>query len=257
MSRRALLPLLALLLALPAAADVHPNTSPGFPAEQSFHVGDVDSVNLFNGALTLTLPLGISYPVNGGFSYNLKLTYNSSPWQFLTVHRMGPPPDTDLTRTQALPSPCSNAGLGWRVSFGRMDPPCQVPDSNGTYPVNPIYQDENGTDHIFYPTLHKDDPEDTGLPTGVLDVQYTRDGSYLRLRKYSAGYREIEFPDGSVRRFDSLGMPTLIKDAFGNSLTIAYTTAGQWVLTDSQNRTQRIHFRYDLPSYPQGVIDSI
>jgi hypothetical protein len=80
MSRRAVLPpLLAVLLAVPALADVHPNTASGFPVEQSFHVGDVDSVNLFNGALTLTLPIGGSYPVNGGFSYGLKLTYNSSP----------------------------------------------------------------------------------------------------------------------------------------------------------------------------------
>ena len=99
-------------------------------------------------------------------------------------------------------------------------------------------------------------PEDAAVP-GVFDVEYTRDGSYLRLKKYTAGYLEIELPDGSVRRFDALGMPTLIKDAFGNSLTIDYTTAGQWVLTDSQNRTQRIYFRYDLPSYSQGAIDHI
>src|SRR6185369_9928849 len=140
--------------------------------------------------------------------------------------------------------------------FGRMDPPCQVQDESGNFPTTPIYQDENGTDHIFYPTLHQGDAEDT-LPTGVFDVQYTRDGSYLRLKKYTAGYREVEFPDGSVRRFDALGMPTLIKDPFGNSLTISYSTSGQWVITDSQNRTQWIYFRYNLPSYPQGVIDRI
>jgi hypothetical protein len=74
------------LVASPLAADVHPNTAPGFPADQSFHVGDVDSVNLFNGGLTITLPIGISYPVNGGFSYGLKLVYNSNPWLFETVH---------------------------------------------------------------------------------------------------------------------------------------------------------------------------
>src|SRR3954462_5776549 len=161
-----------LLPGLRAQADVHPNTAPGFPAEQSFHVGDVDSVNLFNGALTLTIPLGFSYPVNGGFSYNLKLTYNSSPWEFLTVHRVILP-FTDIDRIQAIPNPCSNAGLGWRVSFDRMDPPCQVPDMNDTLSGRPIYQDENGTDHGFCPTLHPSDPDEP--PSGnVSDVEYTR-----------------------------------------------------------------------------------
>jgi hypothetical protein len=60
MSRRGLLTLLALavLAVAPALADVHPNTAPGLPVDQSFHVGDIDSVNLFNGALTLTIPIG-------------------------------------------------------------------------------------------------------------------------------------------------------------------------------------------------------
>ena len=250
MSRRALLlPLLVLLLALPAAADVHPNTAPGFPADQSFHVGDVDSVNLFNGALTLTIPIGGSYPVNGGFSYNLKLTYNSSPWEFLTVHRVTNL-QTDVDRLQAIPNRCSNAGLGWRISFGRMDPPCQVPDGNGSPSDRPIYQDENGTDHIFYPTLHTGDPEDAG----VSDVEYTRDGSYLRLKVHADNSKEIDFPDGSVRQFDSTGMPTMLQDAFGNFLKIDYTIPNRWVLTDSQSlRTNTIYFRTDFPGYAQTV----
>ena len=144
-------------------------------------------MNLFNGALTLTIPLGGTYPVNGGFSYNLKLTYNSEP---LAVQ------DDDVFDPAGLPSPgaahagypnpCSNAGLGWRVSFGRMDPPCQVPDANDTLPLGPIYQDENGTDHVFYPVLHYGDAEDL-LPAGVSDVEYTRDGSYLRPMVYNRG----------------------------------------------------------------------
>jgi RHS repeat-associated protein len=255
MSRlKTLLPLLALLLAaLPALADVHPNTAPGFPADQSFNAGDVDTVNLFNGALTLKVPIGITYPVNGNFSYSLKLTYNSSPWLFKTVSYLLPPDYTqEVSRTQAYPNPCSNAGLGWRVSLGRMDPPCQVPDANGGLSNEPIYQDENGTDHVFYPVLHYGDAEDAGL-SGVSDVQYTRDGSYLRLKVYTAGYREIEFPDGSVRRFGADGLPTEIRDTFGNKLSISYATANQWVLTDTQGRTHRIWFRTDLPSYAQTI----
>ncbi|HKI00774.1 MAG TPA: RHS repeat-associated core domain-containing protein [Thermoanaerobaculia bacterium] len=250
---RLLLPLC--LLAAPALADVHPNTAPGFPAEQSFHVGDVDNVNLFNGSLTLTIPLGGSYPVNGGFAYGLKLVYNSTPWEFLTATGMHPTGQT-FTRTFAVPQACSNAGLGWRVSLGRFDPPCQVPDQNDQLP-GPIYQDENGTDHIFYPTLHPDDPEDV-LPAGVDDVEYTRDGSYLRMKHYLTGVRDVEFPDGTVRKFDASGRLTQIRDPFANSLTVSYAVANQWILTDSQNRTQKVIFRTDLGAYPSGgVVDRI
>ncbi len=259
MSRRLSLALLALALAAPAAADVHPNTAPGFPVEQAFHVGDVDNVNLFNGSLTLTIPLGGSYPVNGGFSYGLKLVYNSGAWDFQSVAvEITDPPDPlrPTYRTLAVPSRCSNAGLGWRLSLGQLDPPCQTPDANGQLPTA-VYKDENGTDHLFYPTLHQGDPEDA-LPTGVKDVLYTRDGTYLRLKTFTSLIRELEFPDGSVRKFDLSGRLTEIRDPFGNKMSVSYATANQWVITDSQNRTHRVYFRTDLPSPSGGgLVDRI
>ena len=85
------------------------------------------------------------------------------------------------------------------------------------------------------------------------DVEYTRDGTYLRLKVYTAGYREIEFPDGSTRRFDSTGMPTELRDPFLNKLSISYATANQWALTDTQGRTHTVYFRTDLPNYPQTI----
>jgi RHS repeat-associated protein len=242
------------LAALPAGADVHPNTAPGFPGDHTFSVGDFDSVNLFNGSLTLTLPIGTSYPVNGGFSYNLKLVYNANPWLFQRVTYQVPPDFHEVSRTAAFPNSCSNAGLGWRVSLGLFDPPCQVPDTNDQLP-GPIYQDENGTDHLFYATLHGGDPEDAPV-AGVQDVQYTRDGSYLRLKVKTDGTREVEFPDGTVRKFDAAKRLVEIRDPFGNNLTVSYATANQWVLTDSQGRVHRIFFRTDLPSYSQ-VVDHI
>ena len=254
MSRRGiLLVLLALAAAAtPAGADVHPNTAPGFPADQPFYAGNVDNINLFNGALTLTLPIGGSYPVNSGFAYSLKLTYNSSPWLFQSVSYAIPPDFHEVTRTQAYPNPCSNAGLGWRLSLGRLNPPCQVPDPNGGVSTAPLYEDETGTDHIFYPTLHQGDAEDAAV-AGISEVLYTRDGSYLRMKKYVSGFTEIESAEGTVRRFDANGMPIAIRDPFGNQLSISYATANQWVLTDTQGRTQRIYFRTDLPNYPQTV----
>ncbi len=78
-----LLAALALTLgALPAAADPHPNTNAGVAVDQAFQMGNVDNINLFNGSLTVTVPLGISYPLNSSFSYRFTLVANSNPWGF-------------------------------------------------------------------------------------------------------------------------------------------------------------------------------
>ncbi|HEX6900065.1 MAG TPA: RHS repeat-associated core domain-containing protein [Thermoanaerobaculia bacterium] len=259
---------LGLACAAPAAAEVHPNTAPGFPVEQSFHVGEIDNVNLFNGGLTLTLPIGGSYPVNGGLSYGLKLVYNANPWTFSTI-TIVQPNGTETKNPIADATACSNAGLGWRVSLGEFQPPCQQPD--GMEQLSPhIYQDENGTDHLFYPTLHEGDPEDAPL-AGVSQILYTRDGSYLRLKVLSNGGRKLEFPDGTVRTFDTEGRLTEIRDPFNNVVTVAYLledgnpsflreTTAQWVISDSHNRVQRVFFTFGVPDYPDWglpIVDRI
>lgn len=256
MSRFPSFVLLLALCAVPLAAAVHPNTAPGFPGDQPFHAGNVDSVSLFNGSLNLTIPIGGSYPVNGGFAYNLKLVFNSHPWIFKTVqHEVAP--GQFVSRVQAYPNPCSNAGIGWRVSFGRFAPPCQVSDQDNPAPPH-VYQDENGTDHLFYGTLHAGDPEDAPL-SGVSQILYSHDGTYLRLKVKTNGTRDLEFPDGTVRSFDSAGRLTQIQDPFNNRLNVFYneihpvTFQPVWRLTDSQSRTHYIVFRTDLPNYPETV----
>lgn len=66
---RGALALALLLSALPAAADPHPNNQGGVDVNQVLQVGNLDNINLFNGALTVTIPLGISYPDGGKMSY--------------------------------------------------------------------------------------------------------------------------------------------------------------------------------------------
>src|SRR5262249_17129998 len=123
--------------------------------------------------------------------------------------------------------------------------------------------------HPFYATLHPGEPDDlfNGVqdsPPFVENVTYTRDGTYLRLKRYtSANYYEIEFPNGDVHRFSSTDASiTQMRDAFGNYLTISYPPApliscvgiqpGEnscWQLSDSQGRTHWIYFRNDLAPY--------
>jgi len=240
--RRLAVPLAALLLAAaPLLADVHPNTQSGLAPGQAFSAGDIDTVSTFNGSLTLAIPIGTAYPVGAGFSYGLALVNNSNPWFVDTTN-----PDAPAIK----PDPCSNAGLGWRLSLGRIDPPCTVTHDG----ILHVYQDPTGADHAFYPTLHAADPEDPGDSQSTQNVLYTRDGTYMRLWTNAAGGGfYLDFPDGSRQIFDTTGRLTESHDAFGNWMRVSYATAGQWVITDRQNRTQRIYFRNDLPGYPETV----
>src|SRR5437870_13305886 len=63
------------------AAEVEPKDEKGFTPDRAYHIGDIDSVNVFNGNLVITLPVGSTYPVGGKFSYGMTLSYNSSVWK--------------------------------------------------------------------------------------------------------------------------------------------------------------------------------
>ncbi|HMB53369.1 MAG TPA: hypothetical protein VKU40_08635, partial [Thermoanaerobaculia bacterium] len=73
----------SLLTAFPAVAQQNPDTAGGFEAGKVYQFGELDSVNLFNGNVTVVLPIGGSYPVNGNLGYGLTLSYNSNLWRHL------------------------------------------------------------------------------------------------------------------------------------------------------------------------------
>jgi hypothetical protein len=221
---------LATFVSFPAGAQTHPNLRAGLD-QYSYSAGDIDSINLYNGNLTVTIPIGNAYPVSSAFSYAFSLVYNSNPWDL----------ESDGDR---YPSPHNNAGFGWRVSLGTM-----------FNPLSPPYNDESlyllvepdGTRRVFFETLH---PGDANDPSGVL---YTRDGSYLRLTldEWSSGdLREgiVESPDGLVRVFrksapGGSGAARLetIADAWGNDLAVTYGANTQ-TFTDQHGRAHTITF---------------
>jgi hypothetical protein len=175
-SRRVCSLLLLSLVSLAAAlrADDHPNTARGFAADKAFQVGDVDNVNLFNGNLVLTIPIGGSYPAGGGLSYGLTLVYNSNVWDFQDR-------DDDFTGTtyhQGLPQRTANAGLGWTLTLGRL----QAPFTPGNDTERWVYQGSDGSEHVFYPTLHVGDADEPGDTQLFQYTSYTRDSSYLRMK---------------------------------------------------------------------------
>src|SRR5262245_61189361 len=110
--------LVALVLVTPAAlwaASYDQNTARGF-AGKAYQFGEPDSVNLFNGNLTVRLPLGQAYTVSPTLSYRFMLTANSKIWDYQQTF-----PNT----TMPIPETYSDAGMGWNVSLGRLYQPLQ------------------------------------------------------------------------------------------------------------------------------------
>ncbi|MGH2627334.1 MAG: RHS repeat domain-containing protein, partial [Anaerolineales bacterium] len=237
--------LLALALAGALSAQQHPSHERGFDPEKLYQFSDLDSVNLLNGNLTLAIPIGMRYPVGGGLTYGLTLTYNAKAWDHQEVSYQGNP------KSQALPGRLANAGLGWTLAMGRLLAP---EDAINDYDERRwAYIGPDGAEHIFYAALHGNDP-----PTGELcsSLCYTRDGSYLRLRVVHSGLRVVEFPDGQQHHFMLVyfnGLPAWrlaeIRDRFEDGerdVEIFYLDEDfLWEIWDKHGRRHRVVFEPD------------
>ncbi|GBC80189.1 hypothetical protein HRbin09_01423 [bacterium HR09] len=128
----------------------HPNLQVGFKPEQAYQIGEVDSINLFNGNLTLQIPLGTPYPVNGGLSYSFSVAYNSKVWDYgFEMFVTCKSPYEDVRVPAASPAARSNAGLGFRLSFGELNPPWTTRNAFSQW----VYVSPDGSEHRFYQTL--------------------------------------------------------------------------------------------------------
>lgn len=277
---------LAVTLCL-ATASLHAQDE-GFPTEEAnigrgfgggvskvFDAGDLDDVNLFNGNLTVTIPVGPTYPVAGGLSYGLRLVYNANVWDHrVTPCGDGPDicPRTEMT--EAWPQLDSNAGVGWKLSLGELYPPNRRDgQTEDVLAINKggdwLYIGPDGARHTFYQDLHHE------VADNDADLLYTNDGSYLRLRVEplppSGGRhaRTVQLPDGVEHRFEAFRVDpgaapdgsdldeyeedwrlVSIRDPFGNEVTVDYVDAldgstRTWVIRDSHGRETRAFFILD------------
>jgi YD repeat-containing protein len=249
--------LIFIFAALPIFADQHKNQLKGFNPENIYYTHDIDSINAFNGNLTMTIPIGQEYPMAEGFSYRLTLYSNSSVWDSMVVDPPSPPllngaghmrsnasglcePNNGVT--VALPNRRANAGLGWTLSLGRLYEPGDV--SRGGSP-DFMYESPDGSEHPFRPKLHPADPEIAG-------VQYTTDSTYIRMHVDGVS-RILEFPDGSKHTFKRLPtgggpwLPVMLEHLGSDaSVSIEYpqNTDGtyNWRIHDTHGREQLVHF---------------
>ncbi|MDQ3800105.1 MAG: RHS repeat-associated core domain-containing protein [Acidobacteriota bacterium] len=193
---------------------------------QSYLSGNFDNVNLYNGNLTLAIPIGQTYTVGGNLDYQLSLVYNSTAWSYISQIQLG----IGEWRTQAEPNPKANAGLGWMFSMGALYPP--KTGFYNTHETDYLYVAPDGSEHRF-------------LNGGA----FTRDGTYLR---HSWTQNKIEFPDGTTHYFNpNTYQLSLIEDKFGNRVEIDTNNPAQWIIKDkcgscpTYTRTHYVNFVFD------------
>lgn len=271
-------------LAAPAMmAQDHPNIEKGFVPGKAYQVGEIDSVNLFNGNLILSLPIGPTFRVGPVISYSFVLHYNASnlweryddtffcgsaPEPSQAAPRgderlSDPDPEGGIELLQAQPDSSANAALGWSLSFGTFKAAF-----DGSEDDKFSYTSPDGAGKAFEKTLHEGSDGQ-----GVAGVRYTRDGTYLRLNLSELqpgcstlsgrpGYTKaiLEFPDGQKHTFlrSSTCGPEFflrkIEDRFGNKVELTSGVHPQ-VITDSEGRTHSIYLR-TLPPLDGEAVDS-
>jgi YD repeat-containing protein len=252
-------------------ADQHPNIARGFDIGKPYSMNGLDNINLFNGNLTVTLPVGQRYYVNGNLGYGLTLVYSGNVWDNVGLEQITCN-GTVQWANRTYPNRRSNAGLGWLLSLGRLFP-------NNVYPTEESafwqYETPDGALHALTQMFH-------GVATSDPNLYYTNDGTYLRM-KVNSGTRTIEFPDGTSQVFKELSRPSgagawtismgtgvwrlvEIKDRFANSVAITYSTEAAsgsnpdypevWTINDGV-RTQSVYFKASPSSAWDIVLDRV
>jgi RHS repeat-associated protein len=178
------------------------DTQHGFPPNTGIATSGLDHVNLFNGNLAITIPIGPEYPIGPGLSSQLRLVYNSQLWrtQPICVDING----NEYSGVFLRGSPV--LGAGWRLDFGYVH---TDPESGGTDFLSP-----DGSAHRL-----------AGLPS----PPHTTDTTFLRWPQAN----EIDFPNGDRAFMDQ--SISLAQIAHGSTTHDFYDADGTYV-TRIQNR---------------------
>ena len=215
------LAMLAMLAFGTPMAAIHPNQPQGFDGDRAAQRGldQIDQIDLFTGRLAVVLPLG-----------PFALVYNSNIWRYEAVLEGGEEHIRSNVDNQ------NTGGIGWRIGLGEVYRPQHSYNVTGHW----LYVSDDGGRHLFYDTLHNDDNN------AQAGVWYTRDGSYLRMKKTTSFYVDIESPDGTTRRFltGAASDPTIFRL---HKVWSRFTSADDpdlWVSRDENDLRRTVHDRH-------------
>jgi len=195
--------------------DNDPDVAPGF-VNSVFHHEQVDSINLYNGQLTIPILLGPSYPVGPSLKFQAVLTFNSKTTDY--GH-----PTTQADGYVYQPFAGNPAlGLGWEFTLGAIKL-CKQGNTAGL-----CYFGPDGSQHIFSQGAKTGDGSQLLLSgSGPYDM-WDGDGNH-----YVFGWQVSGFDDWNVvapgyihdfgRGRDGWYL-TSVTDPFGNSYSVGYHT---------------------------------
>ena len=156
------------------------NKKQGFSENSIFQNYGDENINILSGNLTLVHPNSSSFPVIGGFSYQLNRVYNSKIWAI----------DEDVCDEQQqirTPGPVfkspSSMGAGWIFHLGRIYQlrSCHHPDNPGDSVCAPryYYEASDGSTHRLWAISNPGCSVIDNIP-GVCYL--TKDAAYIRAK---------------------------------------------------------------------------
>ncbi len=195
----------------------------------TFDFAEFAAVNLLNGNVSATIPLGQVYSLPGGYSYGLSLYYDSNSWVsdpgIECIATTGGPGDDGEPQRRSVPAlvpnRLRNSGFGWMLNPGVLIAPSSGPLSESSYW---LYIGEDGSRIQFSP-----------------DFPYSPDGSGAGQLYYSADARtrlragsslQIDLPNGVELEFEASGQP---RDGIGTVHRLTRKTFNPWAEPASQS----------------------
>jgi RHS repeat-associated protein len=213
--------LLAGRLSAQSGPDNDPAAAQGY-VDNAFHDSSFDSINEFNGQLTVPIPVGPEYPVGPSLKLQLMLVYNSKVWDY-----GAPVPEDALGSWRPIVGDPA-LGIGWNLTPGKV-----VPCGSGLQRV--CFSRSDGAEIVFFPE------------TPGATVWQTQDGNRYRLSRAGAsGPYTMSDGDGLTYTFDHQvsGYDDVRTSAPGYTRDFGRGRDG-WYLTEIRDlHTNRIEIEY-------------
>lgn len=210
--------------------------APGY-VQSVFHHGEADSINMYNGQLTVPLALGPSYPVGPKLRVQVVLTYNSRSTDYGAPSTLEQSPYFFFKPLAGNPS----LGSGWELTLGA------IKSCKHGQIVGNCYFAADGSQHMFGGGPKASDASPLYLSPssgpGPYDM-WDGDGNHYVFGSHVSGYDDIGLPEGYTHDFgrgrDGWYL-TSVTDPFGNTYSISYYGTGE---------VQTPHWTYGSPTYP-------
>jgi hypothetical protein len=188
------------------------NETVGFKPNHAFESGGFgENLDMLNGGLNLTVPIGQRYQPNSRLGYQLSLNYNSKVWDTNDHQGLASPHEKVVARNEGP------FGIGFSLHFGRIfNDPQKLTDfvdeaqNNPSHTVSWVWVSPDGSQHEFFfdSSEWTSYPYPEGVAAGpVFTLRRTNDLSYTLISgpddKYCYGAGEtgcfrVHTPDGLV-----------------------------------------------------------